>query len=398
MKVSYFFHFILTLFVPLVLCGQAKSPVVGGVKKVVIDAGHGGKDPGTVYGNIREKDINLNVALKLGKMIGESHPDVEVIYTRKTDVFVELFERGDIANRANADLFISIHVNAAKNTAATGSSTFIMGLEKSEKNLDVAMSENDVISYEDDYTAKYEGYTPGSTESFIIFSLMQYAYQEQSMNFAEMIQKHYTKLTPLHDRGAWQGPYLVLWRTAMPSVLTEMGFMSNKSDREYLITDAGQTAIAQSLADAFTEYKAAREGSNHNMVNGTDVASGNSATKTPVEGKTQTAVAKSPASTADTQTGAVTGGKAGNVKYYVQIMTVSSKLASNSSSYKSYKNNVVQKKTPTGKYRCLVGGVGSFAEAETLLKKVRKEFKDAFIVAYRGDEYFNTAAARQLEN
>ena len=371
MKVSLVFHFIITLLIPLMLCAQAEKPVASGaIEKVVIDAGHGGKDPGTVYGKIYEKDINLSVALKLGKMITDNYPSVEVIYTRKTDVFVDLYERGDIANRVGADLFISIHVNAAPNTSASGSSTFVMGLDKSNKNLDMAMMENDVINLEDDYTTKYEGYVPGSAESFIIFSLMQYAYQEQSMMFSEIIQKHYTKNTSLNDRGAWQGPFLVLWRTAMPSVLTEMGFITNKKDREFLQSESGQKKMAKSLFDAFAEYKDKCENQALTYVGVRNVQTTN------VNEKEQNEA----------------------VSFYVQIMTVSSKLDDNNKGFKSYKNKVVQKRTPAGKYRCLVGGVPTFSEAEKLLKKVKSEFKDAFIVAYQGDEYIEVARARQLTN
>ena len=147
----------------------------GKVCKVVLDPGHGGKDPGCVYRNYYEKDVTLGIAKKLGELIRKNYPDVEVIYTRSTDKYVELAERGKIANRANADLFISIHINAATNQNARGTSTHVMGMDKDGKNLEVAMRENDIIIYEDDYTTKYEGYNPGDPASYIMFSLMQYA-------------------------------------------------------------------------------------------------------------------------------------------------------------------------------------------------------------------------------
>ena len=188
----------------------------GKVCKVVLDPGHGGKDPGCVYRNYYEKDVTLGIAKKLGELIRKNYPDVEVIYTRSTDKYVELAERGKIANRANADLFISIHINAATNQNARGTSTHVMGMDKDGKNLEVAMRENDIIIYEDDYTTKYEGYNPGDPASYIMFSLMQYAYKDQSMMFAEIIQKHFKADLPMPDRGTTQEPFLVLWRTSFP--------------------------------------------------------------------------------------------------------------------------------------------------------------------------------------
>lgn len=382
MKVSFIPYFILTLISPIMLCAQEiAQPKDNILDKVVIDAGHGGKDPGTVYGKIYEKNINLSVALKLGKMIQTTYPEVEVIYTRKNDTFIALSERGNIANRAGADLFISIHVDAARNTTASGATTYIMGLDKGEDNLEVAMRENDVIMYEEDYSAKYEGYVPGSAESYIIFSLMQYAHQEQSMIFSEMVQKHYILSSPMLDRGARQAPYLVLWNTAMPSVLTELGFMTNKKDREFLATEAGQQTMAKALFDAFAEYKQRSDGARRNEEVNVGQVTLRPQSQPQQEVKEEE---KKPEPKMD------------EVKFYVQIMSVSNKLPDNSRSFKSYRNQVTQKRNPKGTYRCLVGGADNFKDAQTLLGKVKKEFKDAFIVAYRGDEHIDTAEARRL--
>lgn len=224
------------------------------VKTIVIDAGHGGKDPGAVNGTLYEKNITLSVALKLGKMINAEHPDIKVVYTRTNDSFVPLQNRGAIANRANADLFISIHTNAAKATSASGTETYIMGIDKSGANLAVAMRENDVITYEADYTTRYEGYEPGSSESFIIFSLMNYAYQSKSLRMANLVQKEFAAGTTLKNRGVKQAGYLVLWHTAMPSILTEIGFISNPTDSKFLASESGQQKIAQLLFNATTNY------------------------------------------------------------------------------------------------------------------------------------------------
>jgi len=169
--------------------------------KVVIDPGHGGKDPGALGTTSKEKDIVLSVALKLGNYISENFEDVEVLYTRKSDEFIELYKRADIANKAKADLFISLHTNSWKTTKPVGSETYVMGLHTDEKNLAVAMKENAVITFEEDYTTKYEGYDPKSPESFIIFSLMQNTYLEQSLNFASHVQTQFKDRAKRIDRG-----------------------------------------------------------------------------------------------------------------------------------------------------------------------------------------------------
>ena len=269
MKVSLLRILVITLLFPVMLCAaedssqrpSAGSRQQGKVARVVIDAGHGGIDPGTNFGKVLEKDITLSIALKLGALIERNLPDVQVVYTRTTDVYVKLIERSNIANKFNADLFISIHVNASdKNPEATGTSTFVMGYDKSGANLNLAMKENEVIKYEANFETTYEGFKADDPASYIIFQLMQFANQDQSMMLAETIQKHYAKDIPMRDRGAFHEGFLVLWRTTMPSVLTEFGFMTNKSDRAYISTDKAQNAAARSLFNAFSEYKSRVEG------------------------------------------------------------------------------------------------------------------------------------------
>ncbi len=269
MKVSLLRILVITLLFPVMLCSagdssqrpSAGSRQQGKVARVVIDAGHGGIDPGTNFGKVLEKDITLSIALKLGALIERNLPDVQVVYTRTTDVYVKLIERSNIANKFNADLFISIHVNASdKNPEATGTSTFVMGYDKSGANLNLAMKENEVIKYEANFETTYEGFKADDPASYIIFQLMQFANQDQSMMLAEIIQKHYAKDIPLRDRGAFHEGFLVLWRTTMPSVLTEFGFMTNKGDRAYVSSEKGQNAAARSLFNAFSEYKSRVEG------------------------------------------------------------------------------------------------------------------------------------------
>lgn len=225
------------------------------LKTVVIDAGHGGKDPGAIGKHAKEKDITLSIALKLGKYIGERIDGVKVIYTRKTDVFIPLHERAEIANKNKADLFISIHVNANTNPNASGTDSWIMGYDKSEKNLEVAKLENQVILVEDDYNAKYQGLDPNSTEAYIIFELMQNIYLEQSLNFAYITQNQFEERVGRKNRGVKQAPFFVLWNTTMPSILIETGFITNSAEEAFLITDEGQDYMASAIFRAFREYK-----------------------------------------------------------------------------------------------------------------------------------------------
>lgn len=237
---------------------NAVKPPKSTITTIVIDAGHGGKDPGNLGGEgIIEKDIALKVALKLGAMIEANMPDVKVIYTRKTDVFIELWERPAIANKNNADLFISIHCNAHHKHEAQGSETYAMGLHKTEGNLDVAKRENSSILLEEDYEENdnYAGFDPKSPEAHIIFSLFQNMNLTQSLGLAENIEANFKALTKLKSRGVKQAGFLVLWKTTMPSVLVELGFLTNKEDRDYLKSEGGQRNSALSIYRAIKTYK-----------------------------------------------------------------------------------------------------------------------------------------------
>lgn len=228
------------------------------IRRVVIDPGHGGADPGAISadGKIKEKNITLSVSLKLGEMIKRRYPHIDVIYTRKTDVFIPLDKRSEIANRNKADLFISIHVNAVGTRSASGSETFVMGVDKTSSNLQVTMLENSVVLMEgDDYATRYEGFDPNNPESYIIFSLLQNAHLEQSLEMASLIQKHFSNGPIKVNRGIKQAPLLVLWKTGMPSVLVELGFISNPIDMKALINVANHDKFASLIFNAFIEYK-----------------------------------------------------------------------------------------------------------------------------------------------
>jgi N-acetylmuramoyl-L-alanine amidase len=236
---------------------------------VVIDAGHGGKDPGTVGLKAKEKSINLAVALRTGQYIKNNLKDVKVIYSREDDTFIGLAERAEVANRNKADIFISIHSNAMNDKRFTGAETWVLGQSKDEANLQLAMKENSVITFEKDYQAKYEGYDPNSVESFIIFSLMQNTYLKQSTEFASMIQDQFRDRVGRKDRGVKQSGFVVLWRTTMPSVLVELGFLSNTEEEKYLMSETGQDFLASAIYRAFRDYKLTIDSRSGLNVNGT---------------------------------------------------------------------------------------------------------------------------------
>ena len=221
---------------------------------VVLDAGHGGKDPGAVGRFSKEKDLNLSLVLKVGELLKEQYPDVKVVYTRTTDEFIPLQTRADIANKNNADLFISIHANASPSKEAKGVETFILGTEKMEKNLDVAMRENAVMKLEADYKTTYQGFDPNSIDSYIMFELMQNSFMDQSLQFAEQVQKRFVGHLNRSDRGVQQASFWVLLKTACPSILFEMGFISNPEEERYLNQEASMAQMANALVNAFGAY------------------------------------------------------------------------------------------------------------------------------------------------
>ena len=228
------------------------------IKTIVIDPGHGGKDSGTLGTKrfkIYEKHVALAVSLKLGNYISEAFPDVKIIYTRDTDVFLELNERTEIANKSNADLFISIHCDGFTNPKPSGASVFVMGMSKLKANMDVAMRENSAIYLEDNYQQKYDGFDPKSAESYIVFSLMQNTYLNQSLKIAEEVESEFSTRANRKSRGVKQAPFYVISRTNMPSILVECGFLTNPKEEEFLHSDLGQDYIASAIFRAFRSYK-----------------------------------------------------------------------------------------------------------------------------------------------
>ena len=356
---------------PLVSLQAQDVDDVSRIRRVVIDAGHGGKDPGAISrnGKYKEKNITLSVALGLGELIKSNFPDIKVIYTRSTDKYVELSERAAIANRNKADLFISIHVNSAKSTQARGTETFVMGTHKSEANFEVCKLENSVIVIEEDYEKKYEGFNPGSPESYIIFSLLQNVHQEQSIKYAAQVQGQFARGPISVNRGVKQGGLLVLWKTTMPAVLTELGFISNPKDCAVLVTKKGQEQFARGLFNAFVAYKKDFEKIRREEGSGRNVAAAEKAA--PVQ-KSAPEAQKAPAQ------GPVAAPKAVDEFYAVQILSVGKVLGKNAYDLKGRMDTHYVKAGNLYKY--YVGRYASRKEAAAALPGIRKSFPGAFVI------------------
>ena len=393
------------------------NPVSEGYKinTVVIDAGHGGHDPGCLGSNTKEKHIALGIALKVGKLIEQNHPDVKVIYTRKTDVFVELHERANIANKAKADVFICIHGNSAA-AGAYGAETYVMGLHKTDANLAVAKRENSAILLEDDYRSKYDGYDPNSAEANIIFSLHQNAYMQQSLLLAQKVQENFVDYAGRYNRGVKQAGLLVLYKTAMPAVLIEAGFLTNRTEEKYLSSNKGQVQLSTSIYKAFNEYKvdmeAGYDGSKTivSSVNesGTDkkeeVAKSKSEIvkaappkKTPVKKET---VKASPVKEKglDKPKPAVTNTSSVNktVYYSVQIGAVRESNVSGQQKL-SKVHDVIANHGADGYIRYSVGKFSTVGEASKRKKAlISTGFKDAYLTAYHNNERISLKEAGLL--
>jgi N-acetylmuramoyl-L-alanine amidase len=252
-KRTLLFFGVLCLFVLGVSQGFAQMK--NKINAVVIDAGHGGKDPGALGKQSKEKDIVLSVALKTGKLIQENLSEVKVVYTRQKDEFIELHKRAQIANESGADVFISIHCNSTKSPQAYGAETFVMGLHKTRDNLDVAKTENAAIYYEEDYKKQYEGFDPTMDEDYILLSMFQSSSIGQSISLASKVQTHFCTTHKRFDRGVKQAGFWVLYKTTMPGILIELGFLSNPAEEKYLLSENGQNELASAIFHAFKDFK-----------------------------------------------------------------------------------------------------------------------------------------------
>ena len=346
------------------------------ITTIVIDPGHGGKDSGTMGTkrfDIYEKHIALLVSLKLSEYITNQFPEVNIHFTRKKDVFLELYERTEIANKLNADLFISIHCDGFTNSKASGASVFVMGMSKLKANLDVAMRENSAIYLEDNYKQKYDGFDPKSTESNIVFSLMQNTYLDQSLEMAKLVEHEFSNTANRKSRGVKQAPFYVISRTNMPSILIECGFLTNPQEEEFLHTDEGQDFIASAIFRAFKSYKESIESINFHIEDTNKLEIKNNIIEDANEKITNVP----------------------KIIFKVQIGTF----------LKSMKNQKVfidldaKEITNMGIFKYYVGNESSRKECEKIkIKMRRKSFKGAFIVPFYNDKRISIKEALDLQN
>jgi len=343
------------------------------LKTIVIDPGHGGKDSGTMGTKrfkIYEKHVALAVSLKLGEYIKNAFPMIDVIYTRESDVFLELNERTELANNADADLFISIHCDGFTNSSPSGASVFVMGMSKLKANMDVAMRENSAIYMEDNYQQKYEGFDPKSAESYIVFSLMQNTHLNQSLKIAEEVEKEFSTRANRKSRGVKQAPFYVISRTNMPSILIECGFLTNPKEEEYLHSEIGQDYIASAIFRAFRSYKESVE-----IIDDINVENKENDTK-------------------DTIPQNISKHKI-ELLYKVQIGTYLKSMLNN----QQFIDLNAEELKINGTYRYFVSSDNKKDNADNLKDKLRNlGFKGAFVVAFLDGKQISTKEALTLQN
>lgn len=339
------------------------SPVHASERKwvVVLDAGHGGKDPGALGAMSKEKNINLAITLKAGSYIEQNLQNVEVLYTRKTDVFPALYERAEFANKNKADLFISIHANAISKKTIKGTETWIMGLAKDDQNLEVAMKENEVILLEDDFTTKYEGFDPKSPESYIMFTIMQNTYREQSLYLATNIQNQFRNRAGRVDLGVKQAGFLVLYMTSMPSVLIETGFLTHPEEEKYLNSKEGQDYLASAI------YRAVRDYINE------------------IDKKTNTSPSAQGSTVAVKATAVQEGGSPDEQpRFMVQIATSASKRPLTPANFNGLQD--VFEIESDNQFKYAAGSFDNYSQAAEYRKKIESLYPDAFIIAVRNNK------------
>lgn len=387
---TFFWTFLL---VPALLFSQQnKEEFFGQLNTVVIDAGHGGDDPGCHGASAHEKDIALSIALKLGGYLEEKYEDLKVVYTRKTDVFIELDERAKIANRNNADLFICIHANSAS-PSAFGTETFVMGNAKTESNLKAAQRENAVIMLEDNYEERYENFDPNSPESYIAMTIMQSAYQGQSIHFAEMVQQQFRERVGRKDRGVKMAPFLVLHQTTMPSVLIETGFLTNPTEEKFLNSEIGQDYMASAIFRAFRDYKLEMEEKSQAIVPDSKKSEAASTPKKE-EAKENTDKSEEIAKTASampmkkevvnespSNSNQVKFSAEEGLVFKIQLATTTQEIEPLAENFKGL--NGVDYYQAGGLFRYTYGQEDNWEAANKVQEEVReKGFEDAFIIAF----------------
>jgi len=344
----------LIFFSLLILLASFAKPVDGQgtsvIKTVVIDAGHGGKDPGAMGKHSKEKDIALAVALKTGQYIKEQFKDIQVVFTRDDDTFVELRKRAQIANESGADVFISIHCNSNPSSQPYGAESYVMGLHKSEDNLETAKTENAAIFFEDDYASQYEGFDPRSDEDYIVLSMFQSATIDQSINLASKVQDQFTNRVGRKDRGVRQAGFWVLYKTTMPGILIELGFLSNAKEEAFLLSDEGRIYMASAIYRAFKKYKLEFDAANDGL---------------------------EPVSVHDTINKALF--------FRVQFASYKKEKSLNFRKFRGLKD--IKMYEHLGQYKYTSGNFSSYEEAEKLKEEMlKKGYPDIFIVAFLDDQ------------
>ncbi|XMO86364.1 N-acetylmuramoyl-L-alanine amidase [Algibacter sp. AS12] len=332
---------------------------------VVLDAGHGGKDPGNLGNGYKEKDIALKTVLAVGKEL-EKNPDIKVVYTRKTDVFIDLFVRGKIANKEKADLFVSIHCDS-HTSQAYGAGTFVLGTHRNKTNFEVAKKENSVIFMEEDYEKNYAGFDPNSPESVMSILLSQEEYLDQSIQLAGLIQKKFTSKLNRKDRKVKQAGFIVLHQTVMPSVLVELGFLTNKSEGAYLNSSKGQIQMANAIKEAILQYKQSLE------TNVSDYQVGNSTIET-------------------------TSNNSSNISFKVQIAASSKALETKPYNFKGL--STISRDKEGGLYKYFYGNTSDYESIKGLEREAKnKGYKSSFIVAFKdGKKIALTEALKSVTN
>ncbi|HPR72390.1 MAG TPA: N-acetylmuramoyl-L-alanine amidase [Bacteroidales bacterium] len=338
------------------ITGENPEPKNDGNWIIVIDPGHGGRDPGALGKNSREKDINLAIALKTGKYIEENIKNARVIYTRTDDSTVDLYERPAIAIRNKADLFISIHANWAKYSSISGAETYIMGLTRDKDNLEVAMKENEVILLEDDYSTRYEGFDPKSPESYIIFTLTQNLYKKQSTDLAVKIQDQFTQRVKRKDRGVRQAGFLVLYRTSMPSVLIETGFLTNPEEERFLLSAQGQDYMASAIFRACRDYLNEIDGKSSSSVFHEEPAVDNNLIQSTEQ----------------------------DIRFMVQIASSRVRTEVNPGNFRGIKE--ITEIKADDRYKYATGSFAEYKDAVAYRKNIEKVYPDAFVIAVKANK------------
>ena len=370
---------------------------------VVLDAGHGGHDPGAMSANSKEKDINLSIVMDLGAIIEQKFKDVKVVYTRKTDKYLTLQERADVVNDHHADLFICIHTNASPSSAAYGAETFTLGLAKTRANLDVAMRENSVILLEEDYRTKYKGFDPNSVDSYIMFEFMQDKYIDKSVEFSSIIQKQFVSYCQRTDRGVRQAGFWVLHRSACPSVLVEVGFISNPAEERYLTSDQGQREMATAVFNAFVDYKRTHDkksGRQLSSVSKIDQPAKREEHNQKQPSQPEEAVQHRPeidtlAKKNKNDTPVILPENSVQTPVFkVQLFVTLKNIKAKSTELKGVANTDYFVEDGMNKYT--VGNETDYAKIEKIRRGIASKFPKAFIIAFQGDKKISAREALRL--